>query len=79
VTAVLSVAVKDVIDTVNEEEVAGMVNAVTLGGVVSEVAGLLAASPGYVLAVISAMLVNPSPSESRASRIVLCALEVPKV
>jgi hypothetical protein len=47
----------------------------TVGGVVSVggggggggVAGMLDASPGKVLAVISAMLVNPSPSESSGS------------
>ncbi len=43
----------------------------TVGRVVSVGAGVLAESPGKVLAVISAMLVNPSPSESRDSTLVI--------
>jgi hypothetical protein len=39
------------------------------GGDGDVVAGLLAASPGKALAVISAMLVNPSPSESAFSMV----------
>jgi hypothetical protein len=54
-------------ETVNEVEVAGMVNAVTVGAMVSVVAGLLAELPGKVLALISVMLLNPSPSESNDS------------
>jgi hypothetical protein len=61
------VAVKAVMETVRDEEVAGMLNAVTVGRVVSDAAGLLAASPGKVRALISAILLNPSPSESKAS------------
>jgi hypothetical protein len=42
---------------------------VTVSGPATDPAGKLAALPGYVLgvAVISAILVNPSPSESRFS------------
>ena len=39
VTPTLSVAVKVVMETVNEEDVAGMVNPVTVGGVVSAAGG----------------------------------------
>jgi hypothetical protein len=53
--------------TVKEEEVAGMLNPVIVGGVVSDAAGLLAGSPGKVRALISAILLNPSPSESNDS------------
>jgi len=60
-----------VIETVNEEEVAGIVNPVTVGAVVSGTAGLLLATPGKDLALISTILVNPSTSESRPSRVAL--------
>jgi hypothetical protein len=53
-----------VIGTAKELEVAGIVKEETIGSVVSE-AGLLAAFPGKVLAVISTILVKVSPSESR--------------
>jgi hypothetical protein len=66
VTPTLSVAVKDEIETVNEVEVAGIVNEETVGSVVSE-AGLLAAFPGKVLALISTILVKVSLSESCGS------------
>ena len=69
VTATLSVAVNVVIETVNEAEVAGMENALTVGSVVSEPAGMLAAFPGKVLALISTILVKPSPSESDGSMV----------
>jgi len=66
VTPTASVAVRLVIDTVNELAVAGMLNAVTTGAVVSPVgAGLLAALPGNVPALISVILLKVSPSESR--------------
>jgi hypothetical protein len=55
-------------ETLRELEDAGTVRAVTLGAVVSPVAGKLKGSPGYVRAVTSALLLNPSPSESRAAR-----------
>jgi hypothetical protein len=61
------VAVKAVMGTVKEEEVAGMLNPVIVGGVVSDAAGLLAGSPGKVRALISAILLKPSPSESNDS------------
>ncbi len=65
VTPTLSVAVKVVIDIVSEFEVAGIEKAVTVGGVVSVLlTGLLLGSPGNVLALISAIFVKPSPSES---------------
>jgi hypothetical protein len=57
-----------VIETVSELEVAGMLNPVTVGGLVSEPDGWLLEFPGKVLALISAAFVNPSPSESLASR-----------
>jgi hypothetical protein len=69
VTPTLSVALRAVTETVSELEVAGMVKEVTDGGVVSEV-GLLDESPGKVLAVISAILVKVSPSESNGSIVV---------
>jgi len=54
----------------------------TVGGVVSVgggggggvVVGLLAGSPGKVLAVISALLEYPSPSESRDSTLVILVI-----
>jgi hypothetical protein len=64
----LSVAVKAVIGTVKELEVVGIVNEETVGSVVSE-AGLLAAFPGKVLALISTILVKVSPSESCGSMV----------
>jgi hypothetical protein len=68
VTPTLSVAVKAVIGTVKELEVVGIVNEETVGSVVSE-AGLLAAFPGKVLALISTILVKVSPSESCGSMV----------
>jgi hypothetical protein len=69
------VAVKDVIDTVSELDVNGMLNVVTVGSVASPVAGLLDASPGNVRALISVILVNPSLSESSGSMVAkLCPL-----
>jgi hypothetical protein len=58
VTPILSVAVRLEIETVSEFEVVGIVNPVTVGAVVSATgAGLLFASPGKVLALISARFV----------------------
>jgi hypothetical protein len=68
-----SAAVKAVIGTVNVVEVSGIVNVngrvkdVTVGGTASRGMGLLFGSPGKVLAVISCILLKPSPSESRGS------------
>jgi hypothetical protein len=62
------VAVKAVIGTFKELEVAGIVKEETVGSVVSE-AGALAAFPGKVLALISTILVKVSPSESRGSMV----------
>jgi len=63
VTPTLSVAENDVIGTVSEVEVDGIVKAVTVGGEVSP-AGLLPGLPGNVPALISIMLEKVSPSES---------------
>jgi hypothetical protein len=62
--------VKAVIETVNEVEVEGIVKEPTVGGVVSDPTGLLAAFPGKVLALISTILVKVSPSESCGSMVV---------
>ena len=69
-TASLNVAVTATLTATPVWLPAGFVEP-TVGGVVSAgggvVAGMLAASPGKVLAVISVMFVNPSPSESAFS------------
>jgi hypothetical protein len=49
VTATLSVAVKVVIGTVNEFEVTGMVKAVTVGAIVSEVGGSVMVTEALLL------------------------------
>jgi hypothetical protein len=56
------------------ELTAGGVVSVGGGGGGGVVAGMLAASPGKVLAVISAMLEYPSPSESRDSTLVILVI-----
>ena len=72
VTPTLSVAVRLEIETARELEVVEIVNPVTEGAVVSATgAGPLFASPGKVLALISTILEEPSPSESRPSRAAL--------
>ncbi len=59
VTATLSVAVKAEIGTVNELEVAGMLNVLTVGGVVSDVGG-------RVIVHVSLRLVDTFPAASFA-------------
>jgi hypothetical protein len=65
-TASLNVAVTSAATGTAVAPVTGFVE-LTVGGVVSVGVGVLAESPGKVRALISAMLVNPSPSESRFS------------
>jgi hypothetical protein len=80
-TASLNVAVTSALTATPVWLPAGFVE-LTVGRIVSVgggggggvVAGLLAGSPGKVLAVISAMLVNPSPSESRDSTLVILVI-----
>jgi hypothetical protein len=69
VTATLSEAVKVVIETANAVEVEGSVKALTVGGVASDAAGILAELPGNVLALISTIFVKVSPSESCGSMV----------
>jgi hypothetical protein len=70
VTASLNVAVTAAATGTAVAPPTGFVE-LTVGGVVSVGVGVLPGSPGKVLAVISAMLVNPSPSESRDSTFVI--------
>ncbi|OGP77302.1 MAG: hypothetical protein A2V86_00195 [Deltaproteobacteria bacterium RBG_16_49_23] len=68
VTATLSVAVKVVIGTVKELEVAGMMKLMTVGASASgSGGGTLVAFPGKLPALISVILLNVSPSESLGS------------
>ena len=75
-TASLNVAVIAALTATPACPLAGFVE-LTVGGVVSDGAGKSVGSPGNVRAVISSMLVDPSPSESSDSTAVRAA-DMPK-